>query len=118
MAGTETWLGSDGLPLEFQDGDYVRVDLSVAKPTTVYDLPFLEGYVRGFDISTVDGVDSVAYYLFKVGHNLMGAVREEVLKIAKSPYGSVHDRGGHEQVALRFHAGKRDCGLCGWIYYR
>jgi len=59
---SDVWRGPDGQPLKFQEGDCVQIDTS-RNLSQVYDLPFLKGYVRGYNISG----DSVAYELFWMG---------------------------------------------------
>jgi len=95
----EGWRDSNGDPLKFQDGDYVRIDTS-SNPDRAHTLPFLEGYVRGYDLLGVDGVYSAAYELFKMGHNPLRWVREDVLdKVA-------------EALPHTCPTG-RECGICG-----
>lgn len=91
----ETWRLPDGRPMKFQDGDYVRIEAS-----DPHALPFLSGYVRGFDMWTDGEEVSVAYELFKMGHNALVGVKEEVLAPATPPLGN------HTCVG-------RICGICG-----
>lgn len=70
------WKHDDGTPLKFQDGDYVKIDIS-EHPERAYSLPFRSGYVRGYDISGPD--QSVGYQLVKMGHNPLEFVKEHFL---------------------------------------
>jgi hypothetical protein len=94
----EVWRDPNGSPLKFQDGDYVRIDTS-SNPDRMYTLPFLEGYVRGYDLVGIDGVYSAAYELFKMGDHPLRWVREEFLEKAPELIPHAH-RGGF-------------CGICG-----
>lgn len=98
MVEREVWRDPNGNPLKFQDGDYVRIDTS-SNPDQAYSLPFLEGYVRGYDLSGVDGVYSAAYELFKMGHNPLCWVREYALNKVNE--------------ALPHTCHGRVCGICG-----
>lgn len=101
---SDEWILPGGERLAYQDGDYVRIDTS-ANPTAATFLPFVSGYVRGFDASTMDGVTSVAYELYSVGNNPLHGVREDRLKKAVSPFGIGHGRGAHGDGRM--------CHLCG-----
>ena len=98
MSKGEGWRDPNGDPLKFQDGDYVRIDTS-SNPDRAHVLPFLEGYVRGYDLSGADGVYSAAYELFQMGHNPLCWIREGVL--TKVPEALPHSCQG------------RVCGICG-----
>lgn len=102
------WLDFDGKPLEFQDGDYVRIDVA-DYPEAAASLPFLEGYVRGYDLSRWDGQNgsggAAAYELYRLGDNPLRWVRQEFLTPAPPPFGEGHGRGAHQD-------GTR-CDLCG-----
>lgn len=104
MAGTdEIWSLPDGTPLKFQDGDYVRIDVDPGSPSALR-LPFLGGYVRGYDAVIEDGGPAkVAYALFKVGNNLLNGVREDRLILASPQFGEGHGA----------HPDGRACHLCG-----
>jgi hypothetical protein len=94
----EVWRDLDGNPLKFQDGDYVQIE-TASNPARVHTLPFLEGYVRGYNISEDGRGVSVAYELFKMGHSPLQFVREEFLtKVAESLPHTCHGRV---------------CGICG-----
>lgn len=101
---SQRWEAPEGMPLRFQDGDFVRIDTS-SNPEAATRLPFLSGYVRGFDAMTADGVTTVAYELYSIGNNPLHGVREDRLNPAPAPFGSGHGRGAHGD-------GKR-CDLCG-----
>lgn len=101
---SDEWILPGGKPLAYQDGDYVEIDTS-SNPEAASRLPFLSGYVRGYDAVTVDGMTSVAYDLYKVGNNLLHGVREDRLKKASGQFGINHGRGAH--------ADGRACALCG-----
>lgn len=99
MTESDIWRMPNGGPLRFQSGDYVRID-TTDRPDRAYTLPLTEGYVRGYDLSEVDGVYKVAYELFKMGHSPLRWVREDVLtKVA-------------EALPHTCPAG-RECGICG-----
>ena len=100
----EPWHDFDGTPLKFEDGDYVRIDIS-DNPARATELPFLEGYVRGYDTSERDGISSVAYELFKVGHNPLRWVREKFLSLTPGQFGINHGKGAH--------GNGESCHLCG-----
>lgn len=96
------WLLPNGLPTRFQDGDYVRIE---ASPQSAQALPFISGYVRGQDM-WIDGDDvKIAYTLFKVGHNPLVGVKEEVLVAGVGQFGIGHGRGAH--------GNGEQCALCG-----
>ena len=103
MAGTDLW-EIDGKELKYQDGDYVRIDIS-SNPEAAFRLPFLSGYVRGFDALTVDGETSVSYTLYNIGNNPLHGVREDRLIRATGGFGIHHGRD--------MHADGKACGLCG-----
>lgn len=94
-----TWLNGAGQPLKFQDGDYARIDVS---HNPAHGLPFLSGYVRGYDLSGVTGHESVAYELYRMGHHPLQWVKEEFLAPAS------------EDVPHK-HYGTRRCGICGYV---
>lgn len=98
MSDGEIWRDFDGNPLKFQNGDYVRIDIS-SNLDQAYSLPFREGYVRGYDLSEADGVCSAAYELFKAGDSPLRWVREKFLE--KVPELLPHTCHG------------KICGLCG-----
>jgi hypothetical protein len=98
------WTLPEGGELKYQDGDFVRIDIT-SNPEAAYSLPFLSGYVRGYDALTVDGKTSVAYGLYSVGNHPLNGVREDRLVRAVSPFGIGHGRGAHGD-------GKA-CHLCG-----
>lgn len=80
MTATTTWTAPDGTPLKFQRGDYVRID-TTDRPDRAHTLPFLSGYVQGYDLlEQSDGTWSVAYELHKMGHNPLCYVREKFLR--------------------------------------
>lgn len=99
MNERQIWRDPNGDPLQFQDGDCVRIDTS-SNPDRANSLPFLEGYVRGYNLSGIDGVYSAAYELFRMGHNPLRWVRETVLVKAT------------EILPHTCPAG-RGCGICG-----
>jgi hypothetical protein len=103
MAATDIW-EIDGKELKYQDGDYVRIDTS-SNPEAASWLPFLSGYVRGFDASTVDGETTVAYTLYSIGNNPLHGVYEDRLVRAVGAYGIHHGRNMHDDGNA--------CGLCG-----
>jgi hypothetical protein len=98
------WEDFDGSPLKFADGDYVRIDTS-KHPESAASLPFLSGYVRGYDLSMIEGVGSAAYELFKVGHNPLCWVKEEFLVLTPGQFGISHGKGAHTNG--------ESCHLCG-----
>ncbi|MFE0472631.1 hypothetical protein ACFW2V_13550 [Streptomyces sp. NPDC058947] len=98
MTARDVWRDPDGNPLKYQDGDYVRIDIS-SNPARASGLPFLEGYVRGYNLMGVDGGYEAAYELFRVGANPLRWVREEFLSKTSELLPHEH-RGGF-------------CGLCG-----
>lgn len=100
----DVWTLPEGQELKYQDGDYVEIDLS-SNPDAVFRLPFVSGYVRGYDALTVDGETSVTYSLFKVGNNVLNGVREDRLKKVPGQFGIAHGRGAHGDG--------RECALCG-----
>ena len=100
----EVWTLPDGTPMTFQDGDYVEID-TTSNPEAATRLPFLSGYVRGYDMFTGDGVTSVAYELFKVGNNTLPGVREDRLRKVPAQFGIDHGRGAHGDGKM--------CALCG-----
>jgi hypothetical protein len=99
----DIWTDPLGNPLAFQNGDYVRIDTS-GHPQRAYTLPFLEGYIRGYDLHVVEvgGITtcSAAYELFKMGHSPLQWVREKYL--SKAPELLPH------QCIPPF-----PCGICG-----
>lgn len=102
---SDEWELPNGEKLKFQSGDFVRIDTS-SNPEAAGRLPFLSGYVRGYDALIEDGAPAkVAYELFKVGHNMLVGVREDRLVKAPSQFGITHGRGAHGD-------GKA-CHLCG-----
>lgn len=103
MSGTDLW-EIDGKELTYQDGDFVRIDTS-SNPEAVFRLPFLSGYVRGYDASTVDGETSVAYTLYSVGNHPLHGVREDRLIKTCGPFGIDHGRD--------MHGDGKACALCG-----
>lgn len=105
----EPWV-IDGRELTFQDGDYVRID-TIGLSSRVYDLRFLEGFVRGFEAHTQDGKTTFTYSLFKMGDNPLDGVKEEILKKASSPFGRSHEGNAHDRDPRFPH---NSCGLCGW----
>lgn len=100
----EVWALPEGEELKYQDGDYVEIVMS-GNPEAASRLPFLSGYVRGYDALTVDGEASVTYELFKVGNNPLNGVREDRLRKVPGQFGITHGRGAHDD-------GKA-CPLCG-----
>lgn len=94
----------EGGELKYQDGDFVRIDTS-SNPEAATRLPFLSGYVRGFEALTEDGVTSFTYTLYSVGNNPLVGVREDRLIKTAGPYGIGHGRGAH--------ADGKSCALCG-----
>ncbi len=104
FAASGSWAHGDGTPLKFQNGDYVAID-TTEYPAALASLPFTSGYIRGYNLSTVNGISSVAYELFKVGHNPLCYVREEFLDLAPSQFGVRHGKGAH--------GNGRGCALCG-----
>lgn len=96
MAEGEIWRDPKGNPLKFQDGDYVRIDLTSGR----HIFPFLEGYVRGYDLCGTGDAYEVAYELFKMGHNPLRWVKEEVLTPAPPLVPHEHRKAG-------------SCGICG-----
>lgn len=103
MSGTDLWV-VDGKELKYQEGDFVRIDTSL-NPEAATRLPFLSGYVRGFDALTRDGVTTVAYDLYSVGNNPLHGVREDRLIKTCGPFGIDHGRGAH--------LNGKSCALCG-----
>jgi hypothetical protein len=102
---SDEWVLPNGEKLKFQDGDFVRIDIS-SNPEAATMLPFLSGYVRGYDASIEDGAPAkVGYALFKVGHNMLVGVKEERLVKAPSQFGITHGQGAHQDG--------RACHLCG-----
>lgn len=97
------WELPDGTPLKYQNGDYVQVDIDPGSASALR-LPFLSGYVRGYDATIEDGGPAkVAYSLFKVGNNLLVGVKEERLIPAAPQFGDSHG----------VHADGKPCHLCG-----
>ena len=104
MSG-DIWTLPNGDELVYQDGDHVEIDLS-SNPEAATRLPFISGYVRGYDAVIEDGGPAkVAYTLYNVGNNLLVGVREDRLKKTVSRFGIGHGRGAHGD-------GKA-CHLCG-----
>jgi hypothetical protein len=100
-----TWTLPGGQEMKFQDGDYVEIDIS-SNPETATRLPFLSGYVRGYDALVIEGEEpKVAYTLFKLGNNPLVGVREDRLKKVPAQFGIDHGRGAHGDG--------RACPLCG-----
>lgn len=96
-----TWTDFDGNRLTFQNGDYVRINTPAGTA-----LPFLSGYVRGFNLSDAGTGTKVAYELYKMGNNPLRYVKEECLERTSPPFDPGH--------AARVHAPGLVCGLCGW----
>lgn len=105
MSGDNAWTLPDGTELVYQDGDHVTIDIDPGSPSALR-LPFLSGYVRGYDaVIEDDGPAKVAYTLYSVGNNPLIGVREDRLKKTVSRFGIGHGRGAHGD-------GKA-CHLCG-----
>lgn len=99
MPDREIWRDPNGSPLKFQDGDYVRIDTS-SHPERASRLPFLAGYVRGYDAFISDAGADVGYELFSMGNPRLHGVKEEVLEKAPDPFSGHVCYGGV-------------CGICG-----
>lgn len=99
------WTLPDGTPLKFQYGDHVTIDVDPGSPSALR-LPFLSGYVRGYDAVIEDGGPAkVAYTLYSVGNNPLHGVKEERLKKTVGRFGIGHGQGAH--------ADGKACHLCG-----
>jgi hypothetical protein len=99
------WTLPDGTPLKFQYGDHVTIDVDPGSPSALR-LPFLSGYVRGYDAVIEDGGSAlVAYTLYSVGNNPLHGVKEERLKKTVGRFGIGHGQGAH--------ADGKACHLCG-----
>lgn len=94
------WLMPDGTPMRFQDGDHVRIDTTGVGRTS---LPFVTGYVRGYDAVTTDGITRVGYTLYNLGNPELHGVKEEKLTPSLPPFGEPCGKG-HGIVS---------CHLCG-----
>lgn len=103
MSGTDLWV-IDGKELKYQDGDHVGIDTS-SNPEAATRLPFLSGYVRGYDALTEDGTTTVTYELYNVGNTPLHGVREDRLSKKPGPFGIGHGRGAHDDG--------KSCALCG-----
>lgn len=102
---SDVWTLPDGTPLKYQNGDHVTIDVDPGSPSALR-LPFLSGYVRGYDaVIENDGPAKVAYELHSVGNNPLRWVREEKLKPTPGRFGEGHGRGAH--------ADGKPCHLCG-----
>ncbi|MCP9209571.1 hypothetical protein [Streptomyces cucumeris] len=98
MLDDAIWRDPNGSPLKFQNGDYVRIDTS-DRPERQYTLPFLNGYVRGYDLSGVDGAYECAYELFKMGAVLPGVREKFLIKVS--------------ELLPHVCPDGRRCGICG-----